>query len=472
MQVTLTRDAEPAVLTDAVGAAEHNGTGPEPDPDASHALSIRRGARIQFVATSIFVVVLIGAMGSVALHRVATREALEDARLMTSALARAVIAPELTSAALNGDDDALAQVDRVVHQRVLHEPIVRVKVWRRGGVVAYSDAHGLIGTRDGLDDDLQKAFADGQDHTDVTDLSRPENRFERPLHRLVEVYLPVRAASGEMVVVETYQRTDSIEAETGKLWRAFLPVLVVVLFALAAIQLPLAILHARRARQHERERERLMRRADDRVEAERLRIAAELHDGVVQDLVGVAYELRAVADELPEQPGASHGHGLGDILHRSEQSCRTAVRALRSLLLELHPSERRAETLEAALSRLAAPLRERGVAVPISVRLRRIPPVDVSELVHRTVQEALRNVDRHAGARTAEVTLTDDGSAIRLCVHDDGCGMTATDLEEQHAAGHMGLRLLADGIAARGGSLEIESEPGTGTRLTLWLPWR
>jgi signal transduction histidine kinase len=49
--------------------------------------------------------------------------------------------------------------------------------------------------------------------------------------------------------------------------------------------------------------------------------------------------------------------------------------------------------------------------------------------------------------------------------------MTTTDLQEQHAAGHMGLRLLAEGIAARGGSLEIESEPGTGTRLTLWLPW-
>ena len=220
--------------------------------------------------------------------------------------------------------------------------------------------------------------------------------------------------------MELYHRADSIDAETRKLWGAFLPVLVVMLFALAAIQLPLAVLYTRRVRQHERERERLVRRADDRVEAERLRIAAELHDGVVQDLVGVAYELHAVADELPEDPHAAPGQGLGDILRRSEQSCRTAVRALRSLLLELHPSERRAETLEAALARLAEPLRERGVAVPIEVRLRRIPPVDVSELVHRAVQEALRNVDRHAGARSAEVTLTDDGSAIRLCVHDDG----------------------------------------------------
>ena len=471
MLVSLTRDPEPAVLPGAAGDDRRNGSGPEPDAEPPPRDRLRRAARIQFFVASVTVVVLIGAIGSLALHRVATNEALDDARVMTTALARGVLAPELTSAVLAGEDRALAEVDRVVRQRVLHEPVVRVKVWRRDGVIAYSDVRALIGTRTTFAAGLLAAFAAPTGRADVSDLDATENRFEQADSRLVEVYLPVRAASGETVVVELYHRADSIDAETRKLWSAFLPVLVVMLFALAAIQVPLAVLHTRRVRQHERERDRLVRRADDRVEAERLRIAAELHDGVVQDLVGVAYELHAVADELPEDPHAAPGQGLGDILRRSEQSCRTAVRALRSLLLELHPSERRAETLEAALARLAEPLRERGVAVPIEVRLRRIPPVDVSELVHRAVQEALRNVDRHSGARSAEVTLTDDGSAIRLCVLDDGRGMTATDLEEQHAAGHMGLRLLADGIAARGGSLEIESEPGTGTRLTLWLPW-
>jgi len=470
MLVTLTRDADPATVPDDARADDRSGV--EAPPGAAPPRDmLRRAARIQFFAASVTVVLLILVIGSLALHRVATREALDDARVMTTALAHGVIAPELSSAVLSGNADALAGIDRVVRQRVLLDPVVRVKVWRRGGAIAYSDERALIGTQTTFNGAVRDAFADSSGHADVTDLSADENRFERAGERLVEVYLRVRAASGETVVVELYQRADSIDAETRRLWGAFLPVLVVMLFALAAIQVPLAILHARRARQHERERERLVRRADDRVEAERLRIAAELHDGVVQDLVGVAYELRAVADELPEDPHAPPGQGLGDILRRSEQSCRMTVRALRSLLVELHPGERRAETLEAAIARLAEPLRERGVAVPITVNMRRIPPVDVSELVHRAVQEALRNVDRHAGARTAEVTLTDDGSAVRLAVHDDGRGMTTTDLQEQHAAGHMGLRLLAEGIAARGGSLEIESEPGTGTRLTLWLPW-
>ena len=147
------------------------------------------------------------------------------------------------------------------------------------------------------------------------------------------------------------------------------------------------------------------------------------------------------------------------------------MQALRDLLVELHPGDRHVESLEAALERLAAPMRARGLVVSVAVALRREPPGDVAELVHRTVQEALRNVDRHAGAREVEVELEDDGAAVVLGVRDDGRGMTAEDLEEQQAAGHMGLRLLADGIAARGGSLEIESEPGIGTRLSLWLPW-
>jgi signal transduction histidine kinase len=69
------------------------------------------------------------------------------------------------------------------------------------------------------------------------------------------------------------------------------------------------------------------------------------------------------------------------------------------------------------------------------------------------------------------VALHDDGGgAVTLVVEDDGRGMTGDNLREQHAAGHMGLALLADGVAARGGSLSIESEPGTGTRVRVTLP--
>jgi signal transduction histidine kinase len=94
----------------------------------------------------------------------------------------------------------------------------------------------------------------------------------------------------------------------------------------------------------------------------------------------------------------------------------------------------------------------------------------VAELIYRGAQEALRNVDRHADARSADMTVREEGGAVVLDVSDDGRGMTEADLEEHIAEGHMGLRLLADVVAARGGSLQIESEPWTGTRVSLRVP--
>jgi two-component system, NarL family, sensor kinase len=146
------------------------------------------------------------------------------------------------------------------------------------------------------------------------------------------------------------------------------------------------------------------------------------------------------------------------------------MRALRSLLVDLYPSERREQGLDAAVEALARPLRERGVDVAIDMDLDRPLPRTTAELVYRAAQEALRNVDRHAAARTASVALRSDADTVALVVEDDGRGMTGDNLREQHAAGHMGLALLADGVAARGGSLSIESEPGTGTRLRLSMP--
>jgi two-component system NarL family sensor kinase len=146
------------------------------------------------------------------------------------------------------------------------------------------------------------------------------------------------------------------------------------------------------------------------------------------------------------------------------------MRALRALLVDLYPSERREQGLDAAVEALARPLRERGVDVAVDMEVGGRLPNGTTELVYRAVQEALRNVDRHAAARTASVALRAENGSVTLVVEDDGRGMTGDNLREQHAAGHMGLALLADGVAARGGSLSIESEPGTGTRVRVSLP--
>ena len=430
----------------------------------------RRVVLAQFALSSFAVVLVLATIGAVGLSRVATREALGDARAVTAALVRSTIAPALTTAALDGDPKALAKLDKVIRRRVLFGPTVRVKVWSTDGRILYSDASELIGERYSLRPDLRAALVDGATHAEVTEHSRRENRFERGKGKLVEVYMPVKAPNGERVVIETYRRAGSIDAESKSLVGAFLPLVLALLLALGIAQLPLGMVLVRRVRRQEHDRQQITRRTDAALEAERLRIAADLHDGVVQDLAGTAYELQAVGDRLPDDPHVEPGGDLRSTLLRGAQACRDSVRALRVLLFELHPTEGRPPELAAALDDLARPLRGRGLRVEVSVVLEEAPLPDVVELVYRGAREALRNVDRHAGARSAQVTVREHLGVVVLDVEDDGRGMTEADLEEHVSDGHMGLRLLADCVAARGGSLQMESEPSVGTRLTLRIP--
>jgi two-component system, NarL family, sensor kinase len=431
-----------------------------------------RVALAQFALSGIALLIAVGTIGAVALRHVARDEAKRDARTLTETVARGVIQPQMSAAVLAGDPAALRRLDRLVDARVFsprsqESSIVRIKVWDADGRIVYSDEPRLLGKRFILPEDLREAMDNRKASADVSDLARPENRYERGKGRLVEVYEPMRVAGGELLLLEAYFPAKDISDAGGRIVKSFLLVLLAVLGSLALAQLPLAWFLERRVRADEQERERLTRAGEDALEGERRRIAAELHDGVVQDLAGVAYELQAAADR---QPPDAADPDLGAALRRGAGVCRGSMRALRALLVDLYPSERREQGLDASVEALARPLRERGVDVAVDMRLETPLTSTTTELVYRAVQEALRNVDRHAAARTASVALRHDGDAVTLVVEDDGRGMTGDNLREQHAAGHMGLALLADGVAARGGSLSIESEPGTGTRVRVSLP--
>ena len=451
------------VMSSRPAAAEDPGT------SALARASSRRVALAHFAVSGMLLLVVVGTIGALALRHVARDEALRDARTLTVALGRGVIRDRITPELLSGDAAALAALDRAVRERVLGDPIVRIKLWTPEGRIVYSDARQLIDRRFVLPADLREALDSGVASAEVSDLERPENRFERAGGRLVEVYMPLRGPGGQQLLLEAYHPGGSIDANGHRIWRSFLPVLFALLGALALAQLPLAWFLAGRVRAEERDRARLRRAGEDALESERRRIAAELHDGVVQDLAGVAYELQATADHI----GAAARNGdaeLAAALRRGASVCRGSMRALRALLVDLYPSERREEGLDASVEALARPLRERGVDVAVDLDVESTLPSPTAELVYRAVQESLRNVARHAAATTARVALRDDGAAVTLVVEDDGRGMTGDNLREQHAAGHMGLALLADGVAARGGSLSIESEPGTGTRVHVSLP--
>jgi two-component system, NarL family, sensor kinase len=427
-------------------------------------MTSRRAAVLPFLLSAVALLAVVATVGVVGLHRTAESEALRQAGQRTQTVGQSVIEPLLTAGVLRGDPQALRRFDRIVRERVLRDPITRVKLWTPDGRVVYSDEPRLIGKRFPLSDELRQALTSHGPHADLSTLGQAENGFERPQGpRLLEVYLPLWGPSGAEVIAETYQRTTLVDATSHHLWVSFTPVLLVALLALALAQVPLGFWLARRIQAGIRERRRLESLADEATRQERLRIASTLHDGVVQDLAGVAFTLSATSARVD----AADPEELRSTLRDAAAVARDSISELRNLLVELCPPAQEIAGLQGALEELAAPLRRRGLAVTLETRIDGERDAARDELLYRAAREALRNVERHAAATAVTVRLEADGMRAWLMVEDDGRGVTAADLAEQRAAGHVGLALLAERVVARGGQLGIVSEPGRGTRLTL-----
>jgi signal transduction histidine kinase len=145
------------------------------------------------------------------------------------------------------------------------------------------------------------------------------------------------------------------------------------------------------------------------------------------------------------------------------------MRRIRSLLVEIHPPNLHAAGLEAALRDLVAPLPARGVEVSLDVADDALDD-DTELLFYRAAGEAIRNVERHAGARHVSVTVGRRDGQARLEVVDDGKGFTQEARERSRAEGHVGLSLLEELAARMQGRLVVTSAPGTGTSFTLEVP--
>jgi signal transduction histidine kinase len=303
----------------------------------------------------------------------------------------------------------------------------------------------------------------GGTRAELSDLTGPENRFEQGQGSLYEVYLPVRAPDGTPLLFETYQRTSSVASTGRRIWMPFAALLLASLVLLWLVQVPLAWRLDRKLRRTQEGREALLVHAVEASTDERRRIAAELHDGPVQDLAGLSYSLSAAAQ-------TESSHTARETLDRAAAGTRDSMRQLRSLLVEIHPPNLRASGLEAALADLLAPLEARGMATELSVD----PGIDLDEdaerLVYRAAAEALRNVQRHARAGSVRVAVSTSGGGALLEVVDDGAGFAPAERERRRDEGHVGLSLLEELAARAGGRLDVRSAPGEGTTFALELP--
>ncbi|HKN94341.1 MAG TPA: hypothetical protein VJU60_08420, partial [Thermoleophilaceae bacterium] len=155
-----------------------------------------RSAVLQFALSGLAIVVLLGLAGVELLRHAGNTQALKDAKNNTRIAARGVVEPNLTPGMLNGDRAALARFDSIMRSSVLQAPIVRVKIWTGDGHIVYSDEKRLIGQRYALSADDKAVLTHRGVAAEVSDLSRPENKFERGQGKLIEVYTGISGPGG------------------------------------------------------------------------------------------------------------------------------------------------------------------------------------------------------------------------------------------------------------------------------------
>lgn len=420
---------------------------------------------LRFAAGGLIALILLALGSTFVLRDTARREATRDAEVTTELIAGAVIGPALRDSILESSPAAVATVEGAVGA-LSDSRIVRIKLWRGDGTIVYSDEHRLIGQRFALDADDLEVFEQGGTASGVSDLSEPEKGFEPPAEPLVEVYSRVQTPNGTPLLLKAYYRDADVSRSATLISRRFIPIGIGALIVFAAVQIPLGIDLARRTRAAQRERERLLRQAIEAQTNERRRIAADLHDGIVQDLVGVSLTVSAAAGAVgdPEFDLDTAGSEVSRTLREAAKTTRHGIQQLRTLLVDIYPPNLREAGLTAALRDLLAPLANAGVEVDLTCDDGLELSEDEDALFYRFAHEGVRNALRHANATRVELALERINGSVMMTVRDDGRGF---DLSDGAPVGHFGLRSLADVAAASRAELRIDTAPGRGTTLRL-----
>ena len=209
----------------------------------------------------------------------------------------------------------------------------------------------------------------------------------------------------------------------------------------------------------ESERRESGRRALAAQEAERKRIAAELHDEVGQIMTGVLLLLEKVASELPAE--------RRELLAEAQEATRRSVDEVRRIAQELRPELLEHLGLASALKALATSVTERAGLEFEKDFARKLPPLDpdVELTVYRVAQESLTNVARHAQASRVWLSLQPGRESVVLRVVDDGRGLNG-----HVAAGGGGLRGMRERALLVGAALAIERADTGGVEIRLEAP--
>ncbi len=211
----------------------------------------------------------------------------------------------------------------------------------------------------------------------------------------------------------------------------------------------------------------LLQRVITAQEDERRRVAMELHDGVIQNLVSAAFRLQLCSARLESDPEEAH-----QALLEAQGVIDAGIVEMRRIISGLRPSVLDDLGLSAALQKYIMRLQEEA---PFDLRIeleeREIPPLtmEAETTLFRISQEALNNVVKHSRCSRARVTIRVDDGELLLRVEDDGVGFELPGLQRRMARsyGLLGMRERAESL---GGMMSVKSAPGEGTLVEVRFP--
>ncbi len=439
--------------------------------DATSARRIVRQALVRYAIGALAVLIVVSALAVWLSSILATQEALREAERTARAITEQIVAPLAGAPLERGDPTALGKLDAVVKTRMSDGSIYRVKVWRRldgaQARILYSDDKRVMGRVFSLEPEESELFGTTGTQTNLSDLGKDENEFERPAGRLIEVYSAFSDESGAPLLFEAYFPANNLGTDARAIARQVLPLTLGALLLLALATLPLAVLMARRVARLEADRRHALYRAAAAPEEERRRISVDLHDGVVQDLAGVGMALDTLHRRLSSGNGSTMSHVDLSTVERARDIVQGDVGSLRSLITEAYAADIDGEHLVAGIEALAARLPHDGTVVSLDAPA----DLDVDKLhaviAFRVVRESLRNATKHAGAQHIWIGLARSPRELRVTVADDGRGFDASAGVPE---GHFGLRMIREAVETEGGTLVITSAAGSGTTVSAVLP--
>jgi signal transduction histidine kinase len=400
------------------------------------------------------------------------------------------VEPYVQSAAEGGSLSAeeIAKLDTAAELLKARRHVVSIKIWRPDGTIVYSTQKSLIGRRFSTEDILPALR--GEITAGMADFQDDDGDFERSLAMpLYEMFLPLFSPQNDKIVAvaEIYEDAHALlrdrASAVGTAWLVVGSVgLCTLLLLFAIVHQGSATIQRQRSAIKQRFREKmLLHRKNDILKSEvenalrtsariddlvHTRLGAELHDGPVQLMSFVLLRLDEVEKELKDRPPHAKA-----VLQQLRGAMEEALKELRAISAGLFLPDMADTGNAAEVVRKIIRAHECRTGCVVEYRTTEMPeklPREIVRCLARVTQEALNNAYKHCGSNKQCVMLGLADGKLRLCVRDDGRGISRDKTSGSRSG--LGLPGMEARMRAVGGTFSARTEKGRGTEILCAIP--